>query len=76
MHDDWFDWERDDTDPPELQLLVRIAMAHYQFETIHPYTDGNGRLGRLAAALQMIREGTLSSPVLSVSPWLKENEDE
>ncbi|MCP4306090.1 MAG: Fic family protein [bacterium] len=76
MYDDWLDWVRDDQNPPPLQLLVRAAMAHYQFETIHPYHDGNGRVGRLAIVLQLIREKALSQPVLSVSPWLKEHEDE
>jgi Fic family protein len=51
-------------------------MAHYQFETIHPYTDGNGRLGRLIAVLQILRDGALRSPVLSLSPWLKDHADE
>jgi Fic family protein len=55
---------------------VRVALAHYQFETIHPYHDGNGRVGRLAIVLQLIREKALSQPVLSISPWLKEHEDE
>jgi len=76
MYDEWLDWVRDDQNPPSLQLLVRVALAHYQFETIHPYHDGNGRVGRLAIVLQLIREKALSQPVLSVSPWLKEHEDE
>jgi Fic family protein len=53
-----------------------VALAHYQFETLHPYTDGNGRLGRLVAALQLMEEGALRAPVLSVSPWLKDHSDE
>lgn len=72
----WFDWVRDDRSPNDLQVLVRVAMAHYQFETIHPYHDGNGRLGRLAAVLQLMREGVLSLPVLSISPWLEERKDD
>ncbi len=60
----------------EIQLIVRVAMAHYQFESLHPFTDGNGRLGRLVAILQMMQEGVLRSPVLSVSPWLKDRADE
>ena len=48
-------------------------MAHYQFETLHPFTDGNGRISRLVAVLQLLQEGALRSPVLSVSPWLKDH---
>ena len=51
-------------------------MAHYQFECLHPFTDGNGRVGRLVAVLQILREGALRSPVLSLSPWLEEHADE
>lgn len=76
MYDSWFQWVRDDQNPPDLDILVRAALAHYQFETIHPYHDGNGRVGRLAIVLQLMREGALRNPVLSVSPWLKEHEDE
>lgn len=75
-YDQWFDWVRDDKDPNDLQSLVRVAMAHYQFETIHPYHDGNGRLGRLAAVLQLMRERVLGLPVLSISPWLEERKDD
>ncbi len=57
-------------------MIARIAMAHYQFEALHPFTDGNGRLGRLVAVLQLLHEGALRSPVLSVSPWLKDRADE
>ena len=60
----------------QIQLLPRVAMAHYQFETLHPFTDGNGRVGRLVAVLQLLREGALRSPVLSVSPWLGDRADE
>jgi len=75
-YEQWFDWVRDDMNPNDLQVLVRVAMAHYQFETIHPYNDGNGRLGRLAAVLQLMRDGVLSLPVLSISPWLEERKDD
>jgi Fic family protein len=51
-------------------------MAHYQFETLHPFTDGNGRVGRLVAVLQILREGSLRAPVLAVSPWLEARADE
>lgn len=56
-------------------MIARVAMAHYQLESLHPFTDGNGRIGRLVAILQMMREKALRSPVLSVSPWLRDHAD-
>lgn len=76
MCERWVAWLTDDKPIQNIQLIARIAMAHYQFETLHPFTDGNGRLGRLVAVLQMLREGALRSPVLAVSPWLEERADE
>lgn len=75
-YNQWFDWIREDMNPPHLQVLVHTALAHYQFETIHPYHDGNGRVGRLVAVLQLMRRGALGLPVLSISPWLEERKDE
>lgn len=72
----WVDWLTATEPRAQIQLVARIAMAHYQFETLHPFTDGNGRLGRLVAVLQMLREGALRSPVLALSPWLEEHADE
>ncbi|MYH97596.1 MAG: Fic family protein [Acidimicrobiia bacterium] len=74
--DEWLDWINNEDRRHDLQLLIRVALAHYQFETIHPYTDGNGRLGRLIAVLQILTEGALRAPVLSLSTWLKENATE
>jgi len=71
--DDWLDWINNESLRDSLHLLVRVALAHYQFETIHPYTDGNGRVGRLIAVLQMLIDGALTTPVLSVSDWLKDH---
>jgi len=76
MCDRWIEWMTAPKPVKEIQLIARVAMAHYQFETLHPYTDGNGRVGRLVAVLQMMREGSLRAPVLSVSPWLKDRADE
>ena len=70
--DDWLTWLSDETVNDSLHQLVRVALAHYQFETIHPYTDGNGRLGRLVAVLQLLSDGALKTPVLSISDWLKD----
>jgi Fic family protein len=74
--DRWVDWLSSSAAVEQIQLIARVAMAHYQFEALHPFTDGNGRVGRLVAILQMMREGALHSPVLSVSPWLNDRADE
>lgn len=71
----WVEWLTAAAPHDQIQLIARIAMAHYHFETLHPFTDGNGRLGRLVTVLQMLREAALRAPVLAVSPWLEENAD-
>jgi Fic family protein len=76
LFESWLQWLTDPRPASNIQIVARVAMAHYQFETIHPYTDGNGRLGRLVSVLQFLREGVLRSPVLSVSPWLKDHATE
>lgn len=52
--------------------ILDMAMFHYQFETMHPFTDGNGRIGRLLILLQMMSSRLLSQPLLSVSPWFEQ----
>lgn len=56
--------------------VVASALAHYQFETLHPFPDGNGRIGRLLIILQLFMDGTLSEPTLTVSPWFEDRRAE
>ncbi len=57
----------------ELDVLIRAGLIHYQFETIHPFLDGNGRIGRLLITLFLMKNKVLSTPALYISYFLKKN---
>lgn len=70
----WADLERFINDVPEAtDPLIKAALAHVQFETIHPFTDGNGRLGRLLIPLILVDGGVLSQPLLYLSVFFKKH---
>jgi Fic family protein len=61
--------------PPSLPTVIHAAMVHYQFETLHPYSDGNGRLGRLLVIVQLLRGAVIREPLLVVSPWFEQRRE-
>ena len=63
-------WERFLHEDDGLDPLVRMAIAHYQFEAIHPFHDGNGRTGRIVNILSLVEAGLIAAPVLSMSRYI------
>jgi Fic family protein len=70
------DWERYAHEDVEVPLLVQNALLHYQFETLHPFLDGNGRLGRLLSVLMLVERGRLPAPLLYLSAYLERERDQ
>lgn len=63
-------------DQDDLSPLIKMAVQHYQFESIHPFYDGNGRTGRIINILQIILNGLLESPILYLSEYIIQNKSE
>jgi len=69
-------WETYLHQQEDIDVLIRMAVAHYQFEAIHPFTDGNGRTGRLLNTLYLVEQELLTLPVLYLSRYIIENKDD
>lgn len=69
----WADFMQQNTN---IDPLVRMAVQHYQFEAIHPFTDGNGRTGRIMNILFLLEQGLLNSPILYLSRHIIQNKGE
>ena len=76
MQDAMSDLEKYMNENTDYDSLIRIALIHYQFETIHPFLDGNGRVGRLLILLYLMEQRLLSKPVIYISYFLKKNQVE
>ena len=68
--------ERFMNDASEIDPLVRMALIHHQFETIHPFYDGNGRTGRIINILYLVQTGLLDTPILYLSRYINQTKDE
>lgn len=69
-------WERFMHNEVDIDPLIRMAVGHYQFEAIHPFTDGNGRTGRVINGLFLIQEQLLTLPILYLSRYIIQNKND
>jgi Fic family protein len=69
-------WEGFHHAASELPLLVRLAVSHYQFEAIHPFVDGNGRVGRLLIPLLLCEQNVMPQPLLYLSAFFERHRDD
>lgn len=76
MHLALDDFERFLNDDHQLPVLIHVGLAHAQFETIHPFLDGNGRVGRLLITFMLVHHSVLHRPLLYLSHYLKQNRAE
>ncbi len=76
MHAALGDFERFLHKEDQLPVLIHVGLAHAQFETIHPFTDGNGRVGRLLITFLLAHRGVLHRPLLYLSHYLRQNRAE
>lgn len=67
------DWERFVNEPSPMPPVIKCALMHYQFETIHPFLDGNGRIGRLLIAFSLMQDEVLTAPILHISGYFERN---
>lgn len=68
-----YNWEKFLHEQNDIDPLIKMAVGHYQFEAIHPFTDGNGRTGRILNILYLIENGLLNIPVLYLSRYIIKN---
>lgn len=73
--ENWLEFYNNDKDYP-VDPLIKLAITHYQFEAIHPFDDGNGRVGRILNVLILNQKGLLRYPILYLSAYIIENKDE
>lgn len=69
-------WEKMIYEYPDIDPLIRMAVSHYQFEAIHPFTDGNGRTGRILNILLFTQEELIKLPILYLSRYIIQNKDD